>query len=362
VVSELTQVTGLFDIARREASDRHPPAYYLDGAQWLLQADRELVVFCDPALAPRLRRRAGARTTIVECPLEELIPAGRVARIAAARERNPLRNASAIKDTPLYTAFTWAKFAMVARVVADGLGGDGPVAWIDIALAGRPHPDDDPFAAVADRIDLLMMRGFSAAEVADPGNFYAYLRGQVAAGYIPGSRRAWSALARASAERIETALAAGFAPSDEQLLAVLCADHPELFTFHHGGYAHILSNFVHLRGSANNLAYQLHEARAAREQERDERWVGPSGFELAARVVESIDAGLLSGRGQPFAALLDECFMAAWYANPGDAAPAAHVRDLYLDEVRRDHEFRDAFLLSEIRVRGNFAYVGGVDG
>jgi hypothetical protein len=361
-VGELTLVTALFDLATREGSDRHPPGFYLERAQWLLGLDRDLVVFCDPQLAPELRRRRAAagraqRTVVVARALEAWAPPQRVAAIAAARERHPLRNASPIKDTPLYTAFVWAKFAMVVEALDRHVGGDGPVAWIDLGLAGRPHPDDDPFAAVGDRIDVLMMRGLRAAEVVDRGAFYEYLHGHIAGGYIAGAAGAWRELARLVAERMHADLADGYAPSDEQLLTVIAATHPQLFAFHHGGYGEILPNAVHLRGSAANLAFQLRHARAAQERGEDDGWIGPSGFELARRVVESLDAGLLQARGVALADLLDECFMAAFRATPDDPRPAAHVRDLYLDAVRHDPELRDAFLLAELRVRGNFAFV-----
>jgi hypothetical protein len=356
----MTLVTGLFDLARRERSARHSVRHYVAASDWLMGLDRDLVVFCDPELAtPITRRRRAAgladRTTVIPRALEDLAAHDQLEAIRAARERNPVHNASAVKDTPLFTAFVWAKFALVAEAI-DSLPGEGPVAWIDFGLAGRPHPDDDPFAGAGPSIRVQMLQPLSTADVADRRAYYAHFHGHIAGGFISGGRAAWLTLAALVSQQTATDLAAGLAPSDEQLLAVLCAAHPSLFSFRHGGYGELLPNAVHLRGGATNLAMQL---RRAREPLADgaER-IGPSGHELCRRILHDLDAGILEASGAPLAALLDECFMAAYYGAPGEPALAAHVRDLYLDAALHDPEFRDVFLLSELRIRGNFAFVG----
>lgn len=361
----LTLVTVLFDLARREGPGRRSIDEYLRAGQWLLELDRDLVVFADPEVAPEVTRRrveAGRadRTVVVPVALEEQ-PVHRLLRqVEAAHVRRPPRGWVPHKDTPRYTILQWARFDLVQQAIEHHVRGDGPVGLIDFGLTARPHPDDDPFAvAPAAGIRLLMMRGFSSALADEPRSFCDRRPGYVAAGFVTGGQAAWMQLVALIRTEIAAALENGLAPTDEHLLAAVAARHPQRFDFHHGDYPDLLRNAVHLRSSAENLAFQL---RVAREHAGTGTWVGPSAFELCQRVIGSLDRGILEAEGAELAALLDECFIAAYNWRPGGQALAERVRDLYWNAVRTDGAARDAFLLHEVRMRANFAFLEREEG
>ena len=347
----MTLVTCLFDLAAREApTTRRTPADYLEAGAFLFGLDQDLVCFADPVLAPEIaaRRRAaglGKRTCVIPLALETLPAHELCDRIDAAQRANPVRNASPVKDTVLYTVLIWSKFELLRRATALDPFGASHLAWIDLGIAARPHPADDVFARPSDRVRVMVMRGFTEHDISDRRDYYSYLRGFISAGYVTGPRDGLLRLcdlfdALASAE-----LADGLAPSEEQLLPVLAVEHSDLFDFHYGDYEGLLCNYVRLRGYAGNLRFQMSDARAEGNFTH--------GHEIGSRVIESWREGTFECEPEQLAALLDETFIAAWNADGPDRA--APVAALYARLVAELPGFRDVFLRDEVRIRSNFA-------
>lgn len=352
----LTLVSALYDLAGRERNTRRRTAAdYLGTAGFLLELDQDVVIFADPELAPQLEaRRAtaglGGRTRVIVEPLEEL-PAHRLHdEIAAARQRQPILNRDPDKDTVLFTELQWSKFELVRRAIELDPFGGSHFAWIDLVNRGLPpHPDDPLFEHPSDPVRLLSMRGFEARQLKDRAGYYAYLQGHIAAGYITAAREGFLRLSELFESTARDELDAGFAPSEEQLLPVLFAREPELFEFHYGDYSHLLRNYLRLRGSADNLLFQM---RTAREEGQFAH-----GHAVGERVVAAHLDGVLECVPGTLAALLDEAFVAAWRVGGSRSEDAARVAALYAELVRAEPEFRDAFLRDEIRVRRNFDYL-----
>jgi hypothetical protein len=351
----LALVSALFDLARREPeAGRRTAAEYLDGAGFLFGLDLDLVVFADPDLVDEIAaRRAAAslaaRTWVIPIALEQTTAAARLPAIEAARRGHPLLNGNPAIDTPLYTVVGWAKFELVRRAIEGERFDATHWAWIDLNLSARPDPADAVFANPRDRVTLLQMRGFRAEELDDRAAYLSYLRGHLAAGYIPAERRNWLRLAASFEAAASAALDAGFAPSGEQLLPELYRREPDLFELRLGDYDAMLANHLVLRTSAANLVLQMRIARLD----------GHSAHARAvcAAVLEGVHSGSLDASGAPLAELLDECFLAQWCGGAVDRDQAAEIARLYLDLTESDPDFREAFLRHEIRVRENFALV-----
>lgn len=354
----LTLVTCLFDLASRERSrERQSVPEYLEIANELVLAhDHDLVVFTEPELADQIeagRRDRGlaTRTRVVAVALEELRAYSLLGLSARARVERPLRNGNSVKDTPLYAVLNWAKFELVARVGAENPFSASHIAWIDIGLRWRPYPGEDPFVHPSDRVRLLMMRPFFPSDLANRERYLSWLWGHVAASYISGSLENMRWLAARFEEHSREALASGFAASEEQLLPLIAAEHSDRFEFHHGDYDHVLANYFRPHGSAPNLAFQL---RVWRENEM----LG-AGASLARLILESLESGQFEGEPDALAALLDECYLAAFYGEDEPHDLARRTAEFYMQRVERDARFRDAFLRDEIRIRKNFEFVTG---
>lgn len=355
----LTIVTGLFDLARREpAVRRQPPAEYLRHAEFLGGLTVDVVLFVDPELEqaatrPRVTGGKLGRTFVVPAPLESLPPLASLERIAAARAGNPVVNASPDKDTPLHIALTWAKFSMLEQAIALDPFEASHFAWMDFSLAGvafTEHVAEDRLlSSPPERVRFLMLRPFRTDDLVDRHAYYEYIRGNIAGGYFSGSRENVEAVCRVFSDTVNLALDEGFAPSEEQHLPVVCSASPELCEFHHGDYRYILENFARLRGSGENLLFQM---RCCRENDNY-----ALGCDIGARVLESVRDGTFVCDAATVAALLEEYFIAAYYRNHPRQEAAAAIARAYVELIRSDASARDAFLRDEIRVRSNFAFL-----
>jgi hypothetical protein len=354
-MASLTLVTALFDLPRRERNpDRTPIGDYLRHGEFLLRLEHDIVFFVDEEFEGHVveRRRACGlldRTVVVATPLEALRTQPLVARIAAARRRNPVLNADPAKDTPRYVGLTWSKFVLLDEAIALDPFGSTHFAWIDFGLGvveTKHHAEDGVFARSPDKVRLLMMKSFTADEVAE-STYYRYLRGHVAAGYVSGGRATLRRICDLLLAEAECELERGCAPSEEQLLPVICARHPDLFEFHYGDYRHILDNYVRLRGSAQNLLFQMRHCRSVSNFRR--------GYEIGVRILASYRAATFECDAAELATLFDEFFIAAYYAEYPRQDAARDVARLYADLAHADHNFREIFLRSEIRIRNNFS-------
>jgi hypothetical protein len=352
----MTLVTFLFDLARREPeTGRRTVSTYLERAEdFLFGIDRDLVVFAEPELAEpieerRRRRGLGGRTRVFPVAFEELPTSALVSQIAAARRERPLLNGDPRKDTPLYTALICAKPELAARVAQSDPFGGSHVGWIDFGILARPYPGEDPFAHPAERVRLLSMRPLFGHELTPKEGYFSALYGHIAANYACGSRQNIAWLGAAFARLVRETLDAGYAGSEEQLLPILAHAYPERFEFHHGDYSEALTNYLAPHGGAENLSYQL-------RRWRDEGVPG-EGATLAQAICESVEAGEFDADPESLAILLDDCYVAAWYAENEPRPLARRIADLYLGGAERDEAFRDAFLRYEIHVRRNFSFL-----
>jgi Bacterial protein of unknown function (HtrL_YibB) len=354
--ARLTLVSALFDIGGRERNPRRRSAAdYLEVADFVLGLDCDLVLFADPEVATELQARRDSagladRTRVVVVELERL-PAHRLLpEITAARSSNPIENANPDKDTPLYTVLLWSKTELLRRAVELDPFAATHFAWIDLGLAARPHPADRVFETPSDRIRLLQMRGFDEREIADPRSYYSLFRGHLAAGYICGSREAIVALAALIERETAVILDQGIAPSEEQLVPALALARPELFEFHFGDYAAMLANYVQTRESAPNLLFQLRDARV-----RDH---SAHGELVCDAVLEGLAANVFEADPATLAAILEECYLVAYYRDAPERLEARTIATMFFELVRVEPDARDVFLRDEVRMRENFGFVG----
>lgn len=354
-----TLVTALVDIASREANDR-PRAVgeYLRLGDLVLGADAPLVCYCDPELAPlvsarRTLRRPAASTLVVPLRLEETAAFRDLARIEAARSRHPIENANPAKDTPLYTALLYAKFAMLDEVAARNPFATTHCAWIDFGIAhvaAHGHVDEDRvFDLRRERISILMLRPWAAGSNRDLRELGRFIRGYVAAGFLAGPNEKIRTLCSRALETIDCALDRLVAPNDEQLLAHLVDESPDLFEPYPGDYREILENSRYLRGGAGNLRMQLAECLRL----RDWRWA----MEILRRIDDGLRRGSFRCDASLLAEILESCFVAAWNGEYPREETAALVARMYASRVAADPAFRTAFESRKDSVLRNFAFL-----
>lgn len=354
-----TVVTCLFDLAEREPGIRHrTAAQYLEFGELLLALDVDLICFADPPFERLIQERREAhglldRTEALPCPLEALAAYERLGRAERARIRHPVFNGRP-KDTPLYTVMGWSKFELLHQAIQSNPFAAEHFIWADFGLAHVARSDhfreDRVFAEAVDGVQVLQRWPLDTRLLPDRARHLQYNRGHFAGGLISGRADLLRDLCEIVEQEVGAALADGFAPFDEQLLELAVGRRPELFSFHYGNYDHIIQNYRHPRGSADNLLSQLRCWRASQDWQ--------PAAQLAGGILASITAGTFVAELASLAALLEECFLVSYYADGNGRAQARSCAATYAELAHRDPEFRDEFLRHEIRVRTNLAFVG----
>lgn len=101
--------------------------------------------------------------------------------------------------------------------------------------------------------------------------------------------------------------------------------------------------------SADSLLDELRDCRSR------ERWDRACAREIAEAIVDSCRRGTFKFDQRLLPELLEECFIATYFADYPHQGAAREVVELYERLARENRSFRDGFLRNEIRVRTNFS-------
>jgi hypothetical protein len=257
-MKRLALVTSLYDLAKRGSTGHRTVDWLFANSGFVLELDRELVIFTDPELETELRKRRGSRyTKIVPVSFEKLL---RRDRRVAAMQGILQGDINKVKVTPAYVQLMWSKYAMLG--IAHEITHASHLGWIDLSIthvAKRPPEDVDIFADPPDTPRVHVLRCFGKLDVDQP-DYWRSVQGHIAGGLVVGSRDRISALANDFWDAVDRALALGLAPLDEGLLSYAVAQRPSDFSYSYGDYEDILRNHDKPRGGAAHRAWILRDA------------------------------------------------------------------------------------------------------
>jgi hypothetical protein len=285
--------------------------------------------------------------------LEQLPRHALLSLAASARALHPLLNGNSPTDTPLSALLGWSKFDLLAEAIDLNPFGASHFIWLDFGIADAAQTghvaEDGVFGDIPDEVRLLQTRPLDDELLLDRAHHLQYRRGHFASALISGHSASLLAAIAVINRALDDTLRDEFAPLDEHLLDLAISQAPEMFDLYHGDHASVLDNYRRTRSGAANLLDQLRI------------WRGRSEFEpasrLAARITDSVVAGTFVCESVVLARLLEECFIASYYAGGDERTQARACAALYVERCHRDPDFRDEFLRSEIRMRGNLAFV-----
>jgi tetratricopeptide (TPR) repeat protein len=334
--TQLTLVSGLFDLSRRESERRTAVDRIQRNAGLVLSMPLPLVVFVDPELASWVRR---TRDELGLDHLTSVIPR-RFEELAAHQLRDSISdlplssNGDPRKDTANYAILGWSKVDLVLETIEASPFGGSHYAWIDLGLG---HVAQQPLAPPrpTDAITLHQMRPVKPWEVEDRREFHRWEHGTVCGGFFRGSAARFRELIPAFHRERDTAIAAGVLPNEQSILSALTVDHPKLFEFTFGDYPSILSNSEYIRG---DVPYILASAAQCR---RGQQWA--EALERCARIRTAVTAGVLELEAE-LADLLDleeaaaraedpEPLLARTDPNASAAAPSIALCMIIRDEA-----------------------------
>lgn len=306
IIPKQTLVTCLHDLEIRERIGRRSIDFYFQQGALVLGLEQPLVAYVDPELVAwvresRDRMGLGKITRVIPCPLESLPWFEMTPLIKQSR---PFCNRNFLKDTTLYHVIEWSKLDLIEQTLNSNPFDTDHFAWIDFGLGHVALPPHD-FPAPRSKINLLQMCAVAPEELQDETEFLKAERGRIAAGFFRGDREHFLQLIQLFRTALDAALARRQCASEQMVLALLTARHPQLFEFYYGDYQSILLNWDHVRGDMDTVFLNIAHCRT------HSLW--RQGYDIIEKTLSSQSAGKLELQPDQMARLLDESYTSAWY-------------------------------------------------
>ena len=261
---QLTLVTGFWP--QKNQNIRTSAVYVRLFDELITHINGAMPIVCcaDPSLEDALGSaiRGHQNVTLQPIPTEDLRYVRQRPRFA---ELIPAGSSNPVRDTIDYAMIVWSKLDVVNRVARDIV--TSHVGWIDF---GMPHVvelmdvDWDEVVTESirtDRIRLCERYATSPSEVADPWYFYSNNSARVAGGFMTGAKETWSDFARHFDGEIDRMVPTGTYALEEQMLAALTAQHPNMFERWFADYFGMLKNIRHVRRDVETVLTNLHHCR-----------------------------------------------------------------------------------------------------
>lgn len=262
--STLTLVTGFWP--QEKQNIRTSTVYVRLFEELIMHIDGAMPIVCcaDPSLEEAIAKVIAPHSNVALKPIatedlryvrqrerfKELVPAG---------SSNPLHSID-------YAMIVWSKLDVVNRVAHEV--DTSHVGWIDF---GMPHVvelmDVDWDEVVTEsirtnRVRLCERYATSPAEVADPWYFYSNNSARIAGGFLTGEKKTWNDFTNHFDEEIERMVPTGTYTLEEQMLAALTAQRPDMFERWFADYFGMLKNIRHVRRDVETVLTNLHHCRA----------------------------------------------------------------------------------------------------
>ena len=263
--SELTLVTGFWP--QKQQPIRTSAVYVRLFAELLAHIDGAIPIVCcaDPSLESVIEKAIAPfpNVRLSSVPTEDL-------RYVRQRERFvnfvPASNSNPLRDTIDYAAIVWSKPDVVNRVAQDIH--TSHVGWIDFGLPHVVELMDVDWQEVVEesvrteRIRVCERYATAPSEVADPWYFYSNNSARIAGGLMTGPRDVWSDFTAHFDAEIERMIPTGTYALEEQVLAALTVQKPDMFERWFADYFGMLKNVRHIRRDIDTILTNLHHCRA----------------------------------------------------------------------------------------------------
>lgn len=262
---DATFVTAFFLVREKE---NHPfkndksnkyfcfPEFYYDAMKLLLQQPINLVIFAEPANEKQLWEIRPLNlhylTRIVVLEYEELSYWGTFPQFTENHSKNPVKNHTPEKFTPLYKFIVNHKTEFVKYVVQMNPFNTTYFGWMDLRLYpvyNIPlHELDRVISKIpSDRVFIHQMAYTSPTDVENRHEFYSATRGQIAAGFWVACAEPMLKFCNLCVSEYRTSLREGYAPSDEMIFAMIVGKNHDLFDPYFGDYGEMLYNTLYVR-------------------------------------------------------------------------------------------------------------------
>ena len=275
-MSSLTLVTCLFDLKKRQESPRERGMErYLEWGRDVLALDIPMVIFCDPELEEEISSirntlSPNTQTKLIALPLESLPRFSERLSLVEKCTLPPNRNVS--KDVPTWLCMGYSKPGMMATVAESNPFQTSHVAFIDfgvkhagVDLSDAPRCFENP----SNKVKLHQLRCFDKRDT-EASDYYHWIRGLVAAGYMVGKNENVIEFAREFNDEVDRMISTDNVAVDEEVLAFLLARNPSKYEKSYGDYTQLLRNHLDFQ-EVGNIDWQIQDARARGRSSSDLR-------------------------------------------------------------------------------------------
>lgn len=255
--SELTVVTGLFDLSIREGTRYRNIDQYLKLGKHVLDLPINLVVATEHHLVAdiwryRVNIGLGDKTFIYTVDLEQSPYFKYLVNINAhySAGRKPC-GLSETKDTALYSLVGWTRYYIMGRVAKMNPFNSAGLVWIDYGIfhlyQSDVHTAQNIFLQILrqcprDKIGLMLLSETVPSEISNRKSYYAERRCKIAAGFCSGSLGDFTWLAQKFNEEVLINLSSGHPSLDEIILSVIYCENRSRFSPYYGDYHQIFPN------------------------------------------------------------------------------------------------------------------------
>jgi len=251
-MSAVTLVTALFDLSQYDEDRPKTIASYKELCLSLLKLSVPTVVFCDSEdLRTFFHEHASGPIDARVCPLHETEQWKKRFNLAVKNDaQNPLDKPNK-KDTVAYRMLQWMKFHWLKTIAMENPFETSSFAWIDAGIGhvATPILPDRWFS----KFSLLLMRPVAKFEVENLSGFLRGWRGKVGGGFLSGSQPFVSLVCNEAEVLLDRFLEMGFAPMEDQVLALVHHHHPDWFRPFYGDYQTIFENYTHIHNNLDNI-------------------------------------------------------------------------------------------------------------
>lgn len=256
--SNWTLVTGYFDLTQMPDATpeikARPPRHYLDQhAQGTLGLDENIVVYCEPDRINQIwnlrPRHLHARTRVVPMVFDDF-PLTKYRDQILKNRGGTCKSDS--RNTASYYLFCMARYAMLGRTLIDNPFDSTHFGWINICLERMGSSNlahlHEALACQRDRFSTTFIDYVTRSFVSDPVAYFGGDRcvGKTSfcSGFFTGGRDAMAEVCARMTDAFHQYLRAGHGHADEQLMARVYHDSPELFDWYIGDYQEMVTNYA----------------------------------------------------------------------------------------------------------------------
>lgn len=262
--ADTTIVTCYYDIRKAENDPRcnydhvTPPELYMNSIKTILELSYPVVIFtesCFEDLFWSIRPKEYQQyTKIIIKTYEEMSHYDKLEKLKENYVKNPVKNVSPIKFTPLYNFLIFHKTEFMKESIQNNYFNTERFAWFDVKaitfiqwntlLHNKLNKFSDIFNNfLRDKVTIIEMAFTSKNELNE--YYYEYTRGKVAATFFGGYKEKLLFFANAVEKEFLKTIEEGKCVAEEQIYGWIAGEYPDLFDPIFGDYgSHFLNNFA----------------------------------------------------------------------------------------------------------------------